>query len=296
MPYQISDQNFWLNIDKPAGYSSAQVVKMVKKITKASKVGHAGTLDPFATGVLPIAVNRATKTCEYLVLADKKYYFEISWGQFRDTDDITGGIISSSDSRPTTTEIINALPRFIGKINQVPSSFSAIRVDGKKSYQLARKGIDIALKPREIEIYKIKLIFNNKICAGFEISCSKGTYVRSFAKDLARQIGVCGYVSQLKRLKVGNFLIKHTISLAKLKNIVNYNRPNNLLLQLRDVLDFIPEIELNNFDAVKIKNGQIIKFNQNFSPEKLTVKVISDGNLIALAKLESNWLKPINVF
>lgn len=297
-------ENFWLNIDKPENYSSAKVVAIVKKITGAKKVGHAGTLDPFATGVLPIAVGKATKTCDYLVQAVKKYYFEIAWGEFRDSDDKTGSVIESSDLRPSTVEIINALPKFIGTTSQVPSSFSAIKVDGKRAYELARQGIEIKLKSRLIAIHKIKLVFNNSEKSGFEIVCSKGTYVRSFAKDLAKKICVCGYVAVLRRLQVGNFLIKDAISLAKLKNIVNYHHPNNLLLQLRDVLNFIPEIELNSFDGSKIKNGQFVQLlsdkdnslTQRLSQNILTVKVISEGVLIALARLENGLLKPLNNF
>jgi len=297
-------QNFWLNIDKPEGYSSAKIVAIVKKITGAKKVGHAGTLDPFATGVLPIAVGKATKTCDYLVCAVKKYYFEIVWGEFRDSDDKTGNVIEVSDLRPKAIEIINILPKFIGTISQIPSSFSAIKINGQKSYELARQGIDTNLKARLITIHKIKLIFSNLEKSGFEIVCSKGTYIRSFAKDLAKSMGVCGYVKTLKRLQVGNFLIQDTISLAKLKNIVNYDPPNNLLLRLRDVLNFFPEIELDYFNALKIKNGQFVQLLlpkdghlvQSSSQNILTVKIISKGVLIALARLENGMLKPLNNF
>ena len=301
----ISDQNFWLNINKPEGYSSAKVVAIVKKITKTKKVGHSGTLDPFATGVLPIAVNKATKTCSYITDAIKKYYFEISWGEFRDSDDITGNVIESSDARPTTEQIIEVLAKFIGKIQQVPSIFSAIKIDGHRSYDLARQGVDVKMKSRQVEISKIKLIFNNKEKAGLEVICSKGTYIRSLARDLAKELKTCGYVSLLTRLQVGDFTINNGISLAKLNNIVKYGCPNNLLLQLRDVLNFIPEIELNNFDASKIKNGQFVEIAsdqfpnlscQNSSHNILTVKIISEGVLISLASLENGWLKPLNNF
>lgn len=295
MTSSTNPQNFWLNIDKPEGYSSAKVVAVVRRITKSKKVGHAGTLDPFATGVLPIAVGKATKTCSYIVGKIKKYYFEITWGEFRDSDDKTGNVIQSSDARPTTSEIINTLPKFIGQINQVPSSFSAIKVDGQRSYELARKGINVQLKSRVVTIHKIKLIFNNHQSAGLEIVCGEGTYVRSFAKDLAKTIDVCGYVSVLRRLQVGGFCAKNTISLAKLNNIINYNAPNNILLPLRDVLNFIPEIELNSFDASKIKNGQFVRLDY-FSQKPLTVKIINNGELIALASLVEGFLKPINNF
>lgn len=301
----ISTQNFWLNINKPEGYSSAKVVAIVKRITKAKKVGHSGTLDPFATGVLPIAINQATKTCSYITDAIKKYYFEINWGEFRDSDDLTGNIVESSNSRPTNQQIVGVLAKFIGKINQVPSIFSAIKIDGQRSYDLARQGIEVKMKVRQIEISKIKLIFNNQEKAGFEVVCSKGTYIRSLARDLAKELKVCGYVSLLTRLQVGDFAINNAISLANLKNIVNYACPNNLLLQLRDVLNFIPEIEINNFDASKLKNGQFVEIAQdqfpdvscqNLSHNILTVKVISEGVLISLASLENSWLKPLNNF
>jgi tRNA pseudouridine55 synthase len=296
----ISNQNFWLNIDKPKDFSSAKVVAIVKRITKAKKVGHSGTLDPFATGVLPIAVNKATKTCSYITDAIKKYYFEISWGEFRDSDDITGKVTESSKARPTSGEIIGVLAKFIGKIQQTPSIFSAIKIDGQRSYDLARQGVDVRMKARQIEISKIRLIFNNQQKASFEVICSKGTYIRSLARDLAKELKVCGYVSLLTRLQVGNFTINNGISLDKLKNIVNYGCPNNLLLQLRDVLNFIPEIELNTFDASKIKNGQFVEIVQSSchssSHNILTVKIISEGVLISLASLENGWLKPLNNF
>ena len=301
-------QNSWLNIDKPAGYSSAQIVGLVKKITKAKKVGHCGTLDPIATGVLPIALNKATKTCSYIENTVKKYYFEISWGEFRDSDDITGNVIEHSIIRPTTEEIINILPKFIGQISQIPSIFSALKINGQRSYKLARQGLNVSINARNITISKITLIFNDLQKAGFEVICSKGTYIRSLAKDLAKTLKVCGYVSLLKRLQVGDFLISNTISLAKLKNIVKYGCPNNLLLQLRDVLHFIPEIELNNFDASKIKNGQFVKLDNTTANIKLAdittcqhsshnisaIKVINQGVLISLASLQNDLLKPLN--
>jgi tRNA pseudouridine55 synthase len=305
----LNSANFWLNVDKPEGYSSAKVVAIVKKITGSKKVGHSGTLDPFATGVLPIAVGgKATKTCGYIVNQAKKYYCEIAWGEFRDSDDKTGEVIKSNSFRPTTIEIINALPKFVGKILQVPSSFSAIKVNGQKSYDLARKGVDVKLNPRLISIKKIKLVFNNYERAGFEIVCSKGTYVRSFAKDLAREINACGYVDILERTMVGDFLSKETISLAKLKNIINYGLPSNLLLRLRDVLNFLPEIDLNTLDTSKLKNGQLIELLSDFdngsgqhevkdsSQNILTVKVINGGSLVGLATLENGLLKPLNNF
>ena len=302
MSDSISSKNFWLNIDKPYGYSSAKIVAIVKKLTGARKVGHAGTLDPLATGVLPIAINQATKTCQYITDSDKKYYFKISWGEFRDTDDLEGKVIKSDNKRPKTSDIIATLPNFIGQIEQIPPQFSAIKVNGKKAYQIARNNGYIDLKPRQIKIYDIKLISNSNINAEFEIACSKGTYIRSFARDLALKLGCCGYICALRRLKVGNFTIKNIISLDKLKNIVKYDYPNGLCsdfyLNLRDVLSFMPEIEFNYIDALKIKNGQIIKVNKSLlqKSSKLIVKIIYGHDIIGLGRLESDHLKPVNIF
>jgi tRNA pseudouridine55 synthase len=289
--------NLWLNINKPANFSSAKVVSIIKKITKAQKVGHAGTLDPLATGVLPIAINKATKTAQYITDHDKKYYFEITWGEFRDTDDAQGKVIKSSILRPKTAQIIALLPKFIGLIKQVPPQFSAVKVNGRKAYQSARNNEFIELKPRAVAITQIQLLENNAYYAAFEISCSKGTYIRSFAKDLALDLGVCGYISVLKRLKVGSFLIEDTISLDKLKNIVNYGTLGDLL-PLRDVLNFICEVELDDYDALKIKNGQIIQFNQNAlkSDTEILVQIINNGEIIGLGKYGENKLRPINIF
>ena len=160
MTINFSQNHYWINIDKPLGYSSAKVVAIVKRITKAKKVGHAGTLDPLASGVLPIAINKATKTCQYITDHNKKYRFNISWGKFRDTDDAEGQVTKTCNKRPTTAEILASLPFFMGKIKQVPSNFSAIKVNGKKSYEMARNNEEFSLPARDVEIYKINLIKN----------------------------------------------------------------------------------------------------------------------------------------
>ena len=213
----LSTDNLWLNVDKPIGFSSAKVVAIIKRITGAKKVGHGGTLDPFATGILPVALNKATKTSELWMSARKKYFFRITFGEFRDTDDVEGKVEESSFARPTTAAIISALPFLCGKIKQIPSRFSAIKINGQRAYDLARKDVVFEMPPREIEIFSIKLISN---CAEFcelEIECSKGTYVRSLARELCKKISVCGYVSKLTRLQVGSFIYKNRISLDDLK-------------------------------------------------------------------------------
>ncbi len=309
----LSQKNIWLNIDKPIGYSSAKVVAIVKRITGAKKVGHAGTLDPFASGILPIALNKATKTCQYIAEARKKYFFRISWGEFRDTDDVEGKVTESSSARPTTTQIISALPHFLGKIAQTPSRFSAIKIDGKRAYELARKDIEFEMKVRAVEIFALKLISNCEGFAEFEVECSKGTYIRSLARDICKRVEVCGHVSILTRLAVGKFFYTNRISLDVLKRVTTYGGRflDGSMLCLHDVLDFMVKIELDDLDAARFKNGQIITISslsldplgcqsegcKSLEPLHVnTVRVINNGELIGLGSLEKTLLKPVNVF
>ena len=286
---------------------------IVKRLTGSKRVGHAGTLDPFASGVLPIALNKATKSCQYIVDAHKKYFFRITWGEFRDSDDVEGKVTQTSSERPSTADLISALPSLIGKIKQTPSRFSAIKIDGVRAYKLARKDVEFKIKEREVEIFSAKLISNNESFADLEISCSKGTYVRSFARDLAKKVKVCGYVSILTRLKVGKFTQDKTISLAKLKTLVNYGGGffDGSKLSLHDVLDFMVEIRLDDLDASRFKNGQIITIKNFVSDDYPSSglnhaslnssyvglsRVINNGELIGLARLEEASLIPLNVF
>ncbi|NBV07039.1 MAG: tRNA pseudouridine(55) synthase TruB [Proteobacteria bacterium] len=306
----LSQKNIWLNIDKPIGYSSAKVVAIIKRVTGAKKVGHAGTLDPFASGVLPIALNKATKTCQYISDARKKYFFRITWGEFRDTDDVEGKVTESSLFRPKTENIISVLPNFLGKIKQTPSRFSAIKIDGKRAYELARKEIDFKIKERQVEIFSLKLISNSAEFAEFESECSKGTYIRSLSRDICKRLSACGYVSVLTRLMVGNFMYEKRISLDLLKLVTTYNARflDGSMLCLHDVLDFMPEVKLDDLDASKFKNGQIITINplpldcKSLSHKFLEpfaaniVLVVNNVELIGLASFEKNLLKPVNVF
>jgi len=295
----FSTQHYWLNIDKPLGLSSAKIVAMVKKMTGAKKVGHAGTLDPLASGVLPIAVNKATKTCDYIVNATKKYYFEITWGELRDTDDFEGSIVETSTKRPEISDIIDVLPHFLGEISQTPSKFSAIKINGKKAYELARSNTEFELKPRLIHITQIHLIFNNKTKAGFEISCSKGTYIRSFARDLSMKLGTCGFVSTLRRIEVGQFHINNIISLDKLKNMITFSRVfDDSIFKLRDVLYFMAEIAINDDLYFKVKNGQTIQisFDSSDLNQDNLVKIINNDVIVGLGKISENGLKPTIIF
>ena len=220
----FSSDPIWINVHKPAGYSSAKVVAIVKRFTKAKKVGHGGTLDPFAVGVLPVAVNRATKSSQKMMDCQKKYCFKITWGEFRDSDDIDVKITQTCKKRPTSRDVINVLPYFIGKIKQEPSRFSAIKVNGKRAYKLARQNVMFSLGFRDVEIFSLKILECNENFGQFEVECSKGTYVRSLARDICKKMGMCGYTSELMRQGVGSFLVDNAIFLDQLKIKLHYKQ------------------------------------------------------------------------
>jgi tRNA pseudouridine55 synthase len=235
--FDFTNENYWINLDKPKDISSAFAVKIVKKITKAKKVGHGGTLDPFATGVLPIAINKSTKQSSKIMDFTKKYYFTIIFGEFKDSDDITGKTIEISNARVSVAKFITNIPNFIGKIKQQPSKFSAIKINGERSYDLARQGLEVEMPFREIEIYSIKVLSFYQDYCEMEIECSKGTYVRSLARDICKKNNICGYVGDLKRINVGKFSIDKTISLDELKNMINFEQSNKdgSLLALHEI-------------------------------------------------------------
>lgn len=287
----INDDHFLLNINKQKGYSSAKVVAIVKKILKAKKVGHAGTLDPIASGVLPIAVNKATKIIDYIQADEKEYYAEIKWGEKRDTDDIEGKIKSFSIKRPSNLEILSIISFFLGKVEQTPPEFSAIKVKGKRSYDLARSGQKVKLKSRSIFIKEIRLIFNNNKKAGFFIRCSKGTYIRSFARDIAEKLGSFGYISDLKRLRVGKFSLAQTISLDKLKILSKLNY-TAFKLQTVDILDPSSNMEINDDLSLKINCGQNICLPINFYHNQF-VNLIKKGKLIAILDIKDSKINKI---
>lgn len=218
----MSSKNLWLNAYKFPKISSAKAVAIVKRASKAKKVGHGGTLDPLAYGVLPIAIGKATKTSNQWMEEKKRYRFQIKWGEFRDSDDEDGKITHIIDKRPTKEEIIDILPQFIGKLRQQPSKFSAIKINGKRAYKLARQSIEFAMPIREISIYSIKLASCDTSYAEFEAECSKGTYIRSLARAIAEKLDAAGYVSKLCRTKVGDFLLENSISLDLLKQGITY--------------------------------------------------------------------------
>ena len=292
----------WIAIDKSYGMGSTNVVGKCRYLTKAQKAGHAGTLDPLATGVLPIAFGEATKTIPFITDAKKTYQFTVTWGESRTTDDVEGDVTDTSDIRPSEQDISHAISSFLGKIKQVPPAFSALKVDGKRAYDLARAGEIFELKEREVEIFSLKLLEVKTNEATFEMECSKGTYVRSIGRDLALQLGTCGHISMLRRTKVGPFDLASTISLVKLEELVHSAPLEGWILNVVTVLDDILALAVTKEQADFLKNGGFIPrddIRDSLPPSSnvgLIFKAMQGDKLVALCELDQKFLRPTRVF
>lgn len=249
----------WLNLDKPAGLGSTAAVGRVRRAFNAQKAGHAGTLDPLAHGVLPIALGEATKTVPFLVEADKAYRFILRWGVETSTFDAEGPVTATGDARPSAEATADALAEFIGEIDQVPPAFSAIKVDGRRAYDLAREGVEVELAPRRVRIHDARLVETlDADHATIEIVCGKGTYVRALARDLAARLGVRAHVAELRRTRVGPFEACVAISLERLEELCHRGAPLEALLPVETALDDIPELAVTAEDAFRLTQGRSI--------------------------------------
>jgi len=285
----------WVVLDKPYGVGSTPMVSKVRWLFTAAKAGHAGTLDPLATGILPIALGEATKTVPFMMEAAKSYIFEISWGETRSTQDAEGGVTETSDVRPTEAEITAALPQFTGEIEQVPPKFSAIKIDGKRAYDLARAGEAVEIKPRAVRVDHFALTAMTEDTATFEVDCGKGTYIRSLARDLAASLGACGYVSILRRTRVGPFGLEESITLDALTQMCDRARVSGGLLSVSTALDDIPVLAVTDQDAVDLKHGRGITVPSHHLNHEY-VRAERDGVLIALCQPRDGILVPKRVF
>lgn len=293
----------WLVIDKPSGISSNGVVGRVRKITNAAKVGHGGTLDPLATGLLPLALGEATKTVSYVMDGPKRYHFTVRWGEARNTDDAEGEITETSDVRPSKEDILAVLDRFVGDIEQVPPVYSAIKVDGKRAYELARADKPPEMKPRIVHIDELTLLdIPDPDFATFEVASGKGAYMRSLARDLAVSLGTVGHISALRRVAVGPFQEKDAISLDKLESLGHSAPPSEHLLPVETVLDDIPALALTETEARKLRRGQAVPVLPvaNRSPFKNisqgdVVCAMAEGRLVALARIKGGEIRPFRV-
>ncbi|MCW1430613.1 tRNA pseudouridine(55) synthase TruB [Novosphingobium sp. JCM 18896] len=253
----------WIILDKPLELGSTQAVAAVKRNLRQAglgkvKVGHGGTLDPLATGVLPIALGEATKLAGRMLDASKVYAFTLRFGAETDTLDLEGKVIAESPHRPNQAEIEAALPRFTGPIEQVPPAYSALMVDGERAYDLARKGEAVELKSRHVTIHELRLLSTEDEAATFEAYVSKGTYIRSLARDLARALGTVGHVTMLRRLRAGPFDLSQAISLDKLNEIGKGAPLENVILPLEAGLVDIPALDLGSEQASMVRQGRVL--------------------------------------
>lgn len=295
----------WICLDKPYDLTSTHAVSRVRRAFNAQKAGHAGTLDPLATGILPIALGEATKTVPYLVDADKAYRFTIAWGRTTATHDREGDTTAQSDVRPSPAQVEAALPAFVGEISQVPPAYSAIKVDGERAYDLARAGETVELAARFVTIHSARVAdVPDPDHITLEIACGKGTYVRAIARDLAEMLDACGHVSELRRTRVGRFTEQSAVTLEFLEDLGHKARQSELLLPVETALDDIPELAVTAEDAFRLKQGraivlvprQVESVKARLKPGSRTVSAMAGGSVVALCEMRAGRLEPSRVF
>ena len=286
----------WIVLNKESGITSNKITNKVKNILGVKKAGYAGTLDPLATGVLPIAIEEATKTMTYAMNAKKSYEFDITWGISTDTDDSDGKVIATSPIRPSKSQIITSLNKFEGIINQKPPIFSALKINGKRSYKLARNNIKFELKSRKVFIEKVNLYkYINSNRSRFIMYCNKGVYVRSLARDLAESMGTLGHITYLRRLSVGSFYYKDAILLADIEKLVDKAKLLDVLKPISFVLDDIPAIDVDKGKAELLSMGQKVPISRKFKNKEL-VFVSCNTRPIALARIVDKEILPFRIF
>ncbi|GGE99591.1 tRNA pseudouridine synthase B [Aliidongia dinghuensis] len=293
----------WVAFDKPVGMTSTQAVGRVRRAFNAEKAGHGGTLDPLASGMLPIALGEATKTVAYAMAGTKRYRLTVRWGEATATDDAEGAVIETSAVRPTESQIRAALRQFTGDIQQVPSTYSAILIDGVRAYDLARAGETVELQPRAIRIDAFELVERpDEDHATFEVTCGKGAYMRSLGRDLAKVLGTFGHLVALRRLSVGRFTVDHAISVDMLDQLGHIRALSEHLLPIETALDDIPALALTEAEALRLRHGQCVpppcppdRANIDQLGNGSIVSVSASGKLVALAALDEGMLRPVRV-
>ena len=314
MAQQQATPHGWIVLNKPVGMSSAKVVGVIRRFFGGAKTGHAGTLDPLACGVLPIAIGEATKTISYVVTSEKSYQFTLRWGAETQTDDSEGQITKTSDYYPSVDEIKAILPQFEGLIEQIPPVFSAVKVKGRRAYALARdrtnpsdKLTDIVLTPREVMINKVEITDHAGQQTTFTVQCGKGTYIRALARDIGRALGTAAHVVFLERLAVGRFKIENAIELDFFEKEVYNSRAYDYVIPVMTVLDDIPALAITEQEAQKLRFGQTFNLDDDRSQTFLAVAADSDQiahvigvaafgkQPIALVRLEKQIVSPVRV-
>jgi len=297
--------NGWVCLDKPFELGSTDAVSKVRRLFDAQKAGHAGTLDPLASGILPIALGEATKTVPFMMEAEKVYRFTINWGVSTDSVDREGEIIGRSDVRPTPEAVRAVLPSFVGEIDQTPPRFSAIKVDGQRAYDLAREGADFELESRRVTIHEAEVTdAPDADHVELTIRTGKGVYVRSLARDLAVMLGAEGHVSALRRERVGPFSVENAVTLDFLTDLVHRDAALEGLLPVATALDDIPELAVTEQDAFSLRQGrpivllprQVETLKSRLRDGSRTVSAFQGQTLVALGQMRAGRLEPDRVF
>ncbi|MGO8104456.1 tRNA pseudouridine(55) synthase TruB [Rhizobium leguminosarum] len=295
----------WLILDKPVDFGSTEAVSKIKWLYKAEKAGHAGTLDPLASGMLPIALGDATKTVPYVMDGRKIYEFTVSWGEERATDDLEGEVTKSSNKRPSEQQIRDILPGYIGTISQVPPQFSAIKIAGERAYDLAREGETVEIPSREVDIFRLTLLAcPDANSAHFEVECGKGTYVRALARDFGRELGCYGHVSGLRRTFVAPFAEEAMVPLADLVALEAIEDMDErlaaldaLLINTCEALSSLPHLVINDDQAHRLKMGNPILVRGRDAPvAESEAYATARGKLIAIGEIGQGEFRPKRVF
>ncbi|MCA0000629.1 MULTISPECIES: tRNA pseudouridine(55) synthase TruB [unclassified Mesorhizobium] len=307
----------WVVLDKPVGMGSTEAVSKIKWLFQAEKAGHAGTLDPLASGMLPIALGEATKTVPYVQDGAKIYRFTVAWGQERSTDDLEGPVTRGSDGRPVEAEVQALLPKYTGVIMQTPPQFSAIKIAGERAYDLARDGETVDIPAREIEIGRLDIVEHGADHTVFEVECGKGTYVRSLARDMGRDLGCFGHISELRRIEVEPFTAEDFVTVAELEAArfgeqghgtqqpspdsieapIDFAAIDALLVDTSAALDCLPQIAISDDAATKIRLGNPVIIRGRDAPvEAEEACATARGKLVAIGAVEQGMFKPKRVF
>ena len=285
--------NGWVVLDKPVGITSTHAVSRLKRIYNGKKAGHAGTLDPLASGILPIAFGEATKTVPFVQDGEKAYRFTVLWGAETNTDDADGTIVARSESRPPRDAIEALLPRFTGTIAQRPPAFSAIKIAGERAYDLARDGEMVDIAPRAVTIHELAVVGMDDDTTMFETRCGKGTYVRAIARDLGRALGCYGHVTALRRTRVGPFAEADAVSLAALEEA---DTAKAALLRVEAGLGDLTRILVDRSDAARLRRGQAMLLRGAEAPADGQAYAACFGVVVAIGLIEGGELVPARVF
>jgi tRNA pseudouridine55 synthase len=288
----------WVILDKPVGIGSTQCVSKIKWLYQAAKAGHAGTLDPLASGMLPLALGEATRTVPYIMNGEKTYRFTVTWGAETNTDDLAGEVTNTSDKRPSKEEILSLLPAYTGEIEQVPPQFSAVKIDGERAYKRARDGEEMEIKSRTVSIKKLELVEFTEDTATFEVLCGKGTYVRSLARDMGRDLECYGHITELRRTSVAPFLEEDLIPLDKLVEMEgDMEALDSELFTTGTALDEIIEVPVTKEQVHRLRLGNsIVLRGRDAIAHAEEAYAFSGDELIALGEVDKGQFKPKRVF